>query len=102
MTPGYPYGPKNQDERYICQGKPNENLCSCPDNDARVSERPMSWTPEIRWGIATFIDDEGGFTSVAVALALLVSLCLVFECKSLHLLHYLPEEASLMMAEPRH
>lgn len=78
MTPGCPFGPKDQGERYICQGKPNENLCSCPDNDARVSERPMPRAPEISWGIAAFIDDEGGFTSVAVALALLVSLCLVF------------------------
>lgn len=32
----------------------------------------------LRWGIETFVDDEGGYTSVAVACALLVSLALVF------------------------
>lgn len=31
-----------------------------------------------RWGVSLFVDDEGGYTTVAVATALLVSLALVF------------------------
>lgn len=31
-----------------------------------------------RWGVSLFVDDEGGYTTVAVAAALLVSLALVF------------------------
>ena len=75
MTPGYPFGPK---ERHIRRGNPNENPSPRTGASSCEPEGEAPLTSEACWGIATFIDDEGGFTSVAVALALLVSLCLVF------------------------